>query len=281
MGGLGNQMFQYAYAKQLKKSGYEVKLDATVYTHYQVHQGMQLDLYHTDIPIATVFEIKEVCHENPISQILDRFGLNNRYKIKEKNLLFDAALLAPRLDQYIEGYFQSECYFRDIRENILKDFMILKPLSSYTQCIQDKILSTEVSCSLHIRRGDYIANKNTLKVHGICSLEYYQQAMSKVEKMFGDVYYFVFSDDIDWAKKHMQSKHIKYIQSNEKRIPHEDIYLMSICQHNIIANSSFSWWGAWLNQNIHKTVIAPKRWFSDKKMLAQAKDIVPKEWIKL
>jgi len=183
---------------------------------------------------------------------------------------------------YIIGYFQSEQYFENIRHILLQEFTIKGDVSNYTKKIANIINTSHKSTvSLHIRRGDYIFNKQSNDVHGACSLDYYEKATDLMTEKFKDIHYFIFSDDIAWAKENLKVKNCIYIESEEKRIPHEDIYLMSLCEHNIIANSSFSWWGAWLNRNSKKTIIAPKRWFADSKMAAQSGSIVPPEWVKL
>jgi hypothetical protein len=134
---------------------------------------------------------------------------------------------------------------------------------------------------VHIRRGDYLLNPETQKIHGVCSLSYYFEAIALLEKEFENINYFIFSDDINWVKENLHVTNAVYIESEEERIAHEDIYLMSLASHNIIANSSFSWWGAWLNQYEHKMVIAPKRWFADEVMYQQSHDIVCESWVKI
>jgi hypothetical protein len=127
---------------------------------------------------------------------------------------------------------------------------------------------------LHIRRGDYISDKKANSVHGTCDLSYYKKATELICAKFNDAHFFVFSDDISWAKENLNINNTTYI--DHKTIPHEDIHLMSLCKHNITANSSFSWWGAWLNQYSKKTVIAPKQWFINKE-----NEVACESWIKL
>ena len=272
-GGLGNQMFQYAYAKALESRGYDIELDSSIYQHYQLHGGFQLDKYAINIPIinkkTNIF----------LHKIKVKSGWGNRNILKEKTLLYDEALLTPKDDITIEGYFQSEKYFMVIRKLLLEQFTIQEPLSDYGNKIA-KLIRENNSCSVHIRRGDYVQNASTQAVHGSCDLDYYSRAIEYMEKEYEDIDYFIFSDDITWVKEHLLINNAHYIESEEERIPHEDIYLMSLCQHNIIANSSFSWWGAWLNQYAKKQVIAPKRWFLDEVMYQQSHDIVPSHWMK-
>ena len=181
---------------------------------------------------------------------------------------------------YLDGYFQCEKYFKDIREIILEQFSINQDISNYTKEIKNKIQNFQNSCSLHIRRGDFVNSKN-INIHGACDIEYYKKAMKYLEEKVENINYFIFSDDIEWVKENLAIQNAIYIDSKEKRIPHEDIYLMSLCKNNIIANSSFSWWGAWLNQNEKKMVIAPKRWFADDKLESQSKDIVCESWVRI
>jgi len=276
IGGLGNQMFQYAYAKALQEKGYKVKLDISAYETYKLHGGYQLNKYNIDMEIAKSKEIEKLAKKNIFEKIMRK-----KKKLKEKNHLFDINLLQPDDEKYIVGYFQSEQYFIDIRKKILEDFVIKQKLSNYSSKVKGQILGCQNALSIHIRRGDYITNKNANQRHGTCSLNYYQEAYKRVSEMYGIMDCFVFSDDISWAKENLDFANTEYIASAEEQIPHEDIYLMSLCKHNIIANSSFSWWGAWLNENEAQCVIAPKQWIQDKQLQAYFEKIVPEHWIKM
>jgi len=279
IGGLGNQMFQYAYAKALEQKGYNVKIDINAFETYNLHGGYQLNKYNIDLQYSTEEENRKFYKNNLLSKILKRLGLNNSKIFEEKSLLFDESLLRIEDGKYIQGYFQSEKYFLNIREILIKQFIINTHISSYTKEMKRKVLSIKNSCSIHVRRGDFTnsVNKN---LHGTCNIEYYEKAIELMNNKEENINYFIFSDDIDWVKDNLKVNNAVYIDSKEKRIPHEDIYLMSLCSHNIIANSSFSWWGAWLNQNDNKIVIAPSRWFADETMYKQSKDIICKSWIK-
>ena len=280
IGGLGNQMFQYAYAKALQQRGYEVKIDISAFESYKLHGGYQLDKYNIDLLVSTKKENDKYYKNNIISKILIKLDLDFSKRIKEKSLLFDSDLLSVEDDSYIEGYFQGEKYFKDIREVILKQFTIKQEVSDYTKKIENQIKNSQSSCSLHVRRGDF-ANSTNISLHGICGVEYYKNAMQFLEAKVEHLKYFIFSDDIEWVKENLVIENANYIDTKERRIPHEDIYLMSLCKHNIIANSSFSWWGAWLNKNEEKIVIAPKRWFADDKLEKQSADIVCESWVRV
>ena len=281
IGGLGNQMFQYAFAKFLSTKGYEVKIDISAFETYKLHGGYQLSQYNIDIETATKDECQLVYNKNLIFKILKKFGIEPKNLVKEKSLLFNETLLNIEDNKYISGYFQSEKYFVSIRDALRKNFLIKKKLTPYTLKIQEQINNMQNSCSIHVRRGDYISNNVSNSIHGSCDLEYYKDAIKLINQTYPNTNYVVFSDDIGWVKENLVIENALYIDNTEKRIPHEDMYLMSLCQNNIIANSSFSWWAAWLNQNETKTVIAPKRWFVNEIMLKQSEDIVPQEWIKI
>jgi hypothetical protein len=138
------------------------------------------------------------------------------------------------------------------------------------------------SISIHIRRGDYVSNQHTNDIHGLCSLDYFYKSVQYMNSKIYNPIYFIFSDDMDWVKKNFNTENLKYkfIETNMNQ-NHLDLILMSYCKHNIISNSSFSWWGAWLNININKIVIAPKIWFANKKMNNLISDLIPNNWITL
>lgn len=276
-GGLGNQMFQYSFAKALQAKGYEVKLDISTFETYTLHGGFGLEHYSITIPIASKDELLPY-KTNFLTKIGRKLNISHKKLMGEKTLLFQKELLSPPNNTSLYGYFQSEKYFNTIRDTILDDFILKAPLSPYSASMKKTIQSLSNTASIHIRRGDYITDSKANKFHGICGLNYYEEAISLLESKFKEMHYFIFSDDIEWVKNNLAPENCTYIDNTSPYIPHEDIYLMSLCHHNIIANSSFSWWGAWLNQNSKKMVIAPKKWFADDKMAQQSRDIVPESW---
>ncbi|XPV67636.1 MAG: alpha-1,2-fucosyltransferase [Halarcobacter sp.] len=278
IGGLGNQMFQYAYAYALKKRGFDVKLVISDFTNYNLHDGFVLDKYKISLQVADIHEIKKL-NITKIKKKLSFLPFINY--ISEKNLLFDEKNLSPNDNSFIEGYFQCEDYFKEFRDDIMNEFVQIERMSEYTYRIEQQIRNSDVAISLHIRRGDYIKDNNTNNIHGTCSLKYYEDAIKYFSNQYRDIKYYIFSDDIKWVQNNFKKYNFIYIDSVEKRLPHEDIYLMSLCHHNIIANSSFSWWGAWMNLNIAKEVIAPINWFNDKKLQKLSKNIVPVNWKRL
>ncbi|MEI6304723.1 MAG: alpha-1,2-fucosyltransferase [Candidatus Taylorbacteria bacterium] len=179
-----------------------------------------------------------------------------------------------------KGYWQNEKYFKSIENNIKKEFTLINPLRSAAKKFAIEIGSLINSISIHIRRGDYVSDQKTNKYHGTCGPEYYSKAIKYITSKIGsNIHVFVFSDDIEWVKQNMPLKYpVTYVSSPE--IPdYEELILMSQCKHNIIANSTFSWWGAWLNENPDKIVIAPKRWTL--KGEKNFKDICPPSWTRI
>jgi hypothetical protein len=165
---------------------------------------------------------------------------------------------------------------------MLLDTLSLKTsLSSYSATISSEIASSSVSVSVHIRRGDYLSDKAAYNTHGVCSLDYYFAAIKFFEERYAEVDFYIFSDDIQWVKENLRVKCAQYVSSEEKRFAGEDIYLMSQCDHNIVANSSFSWWGAWLNDKEHKVIMAPEQWYVDPAMQLLSKTLIPESWIRL
>ncbi len=279
VGGVGNQLFCYAYAKSLQQKGYDVKIDISTFKFNKI-DSYEFDKYNIDIPISTQEENEILFNNSLLSKILKRFGIDISNKVREKSLLFDESLLRINDNSYVDGYFQNEKYFYDIRDIILKQISINRPLSNFTKSIQKKINSLNNTCSIHVRRGD-MANDINVKIHGVCSVEYYNNAIKYLKNKLGEVNYFIFSDDFEWCRSNLKIDNAIFVESDEHRIAHEDIYLMSLCDHNIIANSTFSWWGAWLNDNESQISIAPMEWFKDKKYQKQSQDIVPNRWIKI
>ena len=285
IGGLGSQMSEYAYAKALESKGYDVKIDATTFESYMLH-GYELDKYNIDLECSTKEENDRHRPNNIVikilSRILNKIGINilSLKVVREKSFIFDQKLLEINNEAYVIGDFFSEKYFKDIRSTLLKQFSIKGRPSSYMKDMEVKIPEAANSCFIHVRRGDYFHNKSVNKVHGVCSVDYYQNAAKYVQSQVGSLQYFIFSNDIEWCKENLKIDNATYMENQERASPHEDIYLMSLCKHNIIDHSSFCWWGAWLNQNENKIVVAPKKWFSNEKLQKQSRDIYCENWVK-
>lgn len=280
IGGLGNQMFQYALYRVFIEMGQECKIDISDFKNYKLHNGYELE---------RVFHLKPLICNDSEKNKLSNSGSNflNRIKRKiqgrkateyiENSCLFDSSVLHQKEPKYFEGYWQSEKYFSSIEYILKKEFSFHEIEDLQNKSIQREIINSN-SVSLHVRRGDYVNNP---LYDNICDSVYYCKAIRRLETELANPTYYIISNDIDWCKANLpeiQGRSV-FIEWNNTTNSYRDMQLMSLCKHNIIANSSFSWWGAWLNNNPNKIVIAPKKWFNDDS--ADCRDIVPEKWIRL
>jgi hypothetical protein len=180
---------------------------------------------------------------------------------------------------YFSGYWQTELYFEEIESVIKKTFEFNKKLISIKNIETIKEINKVQSVSLHVRRGDYVSDPGAKLVHGgICTIYYYKRAIQTIQSIVkGNIFFYIFTDDIEWVKNNLISNKMIIVDWNRGDESWQDMMLMSRCKHNIIANSSFSWWGAWLNTNKEKIVIAPEKWFNT----MPAFDIIPENWIRI
>jgi hypothetical protein len=180
---------------------------------------------------------------------------------------------------YLEGYWQSEKYFADIGEQLRNELTLKAPPDAQNAETIAAIENCNAVC-LHVRRGDYVAEPDINAVHGTCDADYYQRAVAAVANRVADPVFFVFSDDPDWCATRLRVPYpVNLITHNVRSQDHEDLRLMTHCKHFILANSSFSWWGAWLASRPEKTVICPKRWFA--RADVPTDDLIPSTWTRL
>lgn len=255
-GGLGNQMFQYAYGRAQELSGKKVIFNTSFFAD-------------NHSPKNTARDFK-----------LDNFNIKTKAKFSDKKYFvydfINKILNKLHLKKY--GYWQGEKYFKNITSDIQKEFTLKKPLDSKFDNIIKQIENTP-SVSIHIRRGDYVNDPKTRAFHNVCDLKYYSIAIDIIKAQVNNPTFFVFSDDIDWVAQNLEIPYPVFWVSNLKGEDYEELILMIKCKHNIIANSTFSWWGAWLNQNPNKIVIAPKQWFTNK--TSKEVDILQKDWLQI
>lgn len=294
-GGHSNQLFQYATARNLAiKSGTDLGIDLDRLSkryETEVPRNYEIDVYnlkakiidHSDIHIASNNRVKRIAQHvlyggNVYEYRTDVASFTDK-RIKEHIPgQYRTDILKPAKSVYLEGEFQNENYFKDIRAQLLEDLQYkTKPNKKNNDLLED-ITSRDNTVSVHIRRGDYVDHPNASKFHVTTGLDYYDKAIKLMAKKLGHPYFYVFSDDPSWCKKNLGSKFpMHYADINKKGS--DDMRLMRSCQHNIMANSSFSWWGAWLNENPDKIVVAPKKWFGE--AVLNTDSIVPKDWIRL
>lgn len=285
-GGLGNQMFQYALGRHLSiKNKASLKLDISFLEEdgsNVTRRKYGLSAFNIEASIATENEVawfkKYLFKKGKFWFWYNRIIANRSRYAWEERFNFEPWILDLSDPVYLDGFWNTEKYFKDIEDVIRKDFTLKEPLSEASKEFLLKISKTE-SVSIHVRRGDYVSDPKTNTWLGVCPLEYYNQAISRMITDVKAPHFFIFSDDPTWARENITPTFpATYISGNPEH-PEEDIVLMSNCKHNIIANSTFSWWGAWLNTNPQKIVIAPKQWFKTEKM--DTRDIIPESWIKI
>ena len=283
MGGIGNQMFQYAAAKALSvKRGIPFKI------HFEDPYKESVRRYNLD-----VFTLKiEHASNKELRKIRPSIGLKRKvhklfhfqekkHFVSEQNyFLFDKSLFTCPSNSYVYGFWQTEKYFNEVAELVRKDFTFKDSATGKNKILLDKIIDDTQAVSLHIRRGDYVSVEKTNKIHGICSMDYYEKAIALVVSKINQPIFYIFSDDMQWVKNNFKIPYSTVcVDVNGDTTNYEDLRLMSKCKHHIIANSSFSWWGAWLNYNTSKIVIAPQKWANIEGL--DTSDLIPETWVRL
>jgi hypothetical protein len=288
--GLGNQMFQYAAGKSLASfKNTELQIDISWYHNkidMQTPRSYELSVFKLNEKLNHIDAVNNYYHNGNLylNKIINKIERNipyyKRKLYSEQKFDFDTNFFKARRDSIISGYWQSERYFENISNKIREIFTCKnEDWGIEDQIILKSILSSE-SVSLHIRRGDMISNPEVAKVHNACDLNYYNDSISLLNSKLVTPNYYVFSDDIEWAKENIKTfNKTTFINHNIGNLAWLDMQLMARCKHNIIANSSFSWWGAWLNNNKEKIVISPKKWFNTSNN--DTKDLIPNGWIRL
>lgn len=290
-GGLGNQMFQYACGRSLAaKHGVELVLDCSFYENvrrypFATQRKFELDIFTINAKVLGSSGITTrimMLANGVVKKLADIAGLKKLsrsvYQLEDAN---SDPLTQSSWNCILNGYWQSEDYFREKADIIRNDFRFLNEPEGNNKDLASRIYKTN-SVSIHIRRGDYISDAATNKTHGICSLEYYANAVKFIAGKVPDPVFYIFSDDMEWVKSNLLlSLPHEYIEGNNQHAAYVDMQLMTMCNHNIIANSSFSWWAAWLNPNDKKIVVAPKKWFADPSLHLKSRQLIPANWITL
>ena len=286
-GGLGNQLFQYACGRALAHARSKpLKLDISWFSTHDARRYL-LDRFRINAAIATPqeIEIAKFGRKGIPGQIWRKiqrfFPYYKRTIINQPKLNYDPNILKAPGTVYLSGYWASEKYFQQISSLIRDEITLSESLNSVNIEWLKKIKEGNRSISLHIRRGDYL-NKENAKFFETLSLEYYHRAIAYLSERVNQPLFFVFSDDIAWVKENLVLDYqYQHVLHNVNTLDYVDLILMSQCQHHIIANSTFSWWGAWLNPSPEKIVIAPQDWFVDSSMKANVHDFIPNEWIRI
>ncbi|MDM0104001.1 alpha-1,2-fucosyltransferase [Variovorax sp. J22R24] len=262
-----------------------MQLDLSFFDTYELRH-FELGVYPLTAKIASRQDLARL-RETPPHRHIGRFQWAKLRRHQqsvhfhvESSPYFDPGLNKLPLPLHIEGYWQSEKYFLDCRRILLAELSPKLPLEPENAAIANKISSTD-SISLHVRRGDYASNEVVNRVHGIVPLDYYRRAVSLLEARLANPHIFVFSDDHEWVQENLHfSAPMTFVKTNNSDRGFRDIQLQSMCRHHITANSSFSWWGAWLNPRRDKVVIAPTHWLADAAG-DDSRDRVPESWLRM
>lgn len=288
IGGLGNQLFQYAMGRNLAlRMNQVVQFDGSGLggsgpDQKDTPRAFALDGCNAVLALAEPRVCEKLKYANASRMKRLWHACRGRPRpfgpscYRERGMHFDVAISQLRGDKYLAGYWQSHRYFEGCAEQLRKE---LTPRGQLSPSILDyeRMIKARTAVSVHVRRGDYVSNPAANAFHGTCSPDYYREAMEVMQRQVDDPHYFVFSDDFNWAKTHLAfMRPVTFVDCPDRTHDFEEIHLMRSCRHNIIANSSFSWWGAWLNDHPARVVVAPKRWFRDPSI--DTRDLIPADW---
>lgn len=292
-GGIGNQMFQYAAAKVLAlKNNTGVILDLATLNHRisgrnYVFRTYDLDLLTVKANLTLLSRLSFAV--NNLSFLLSRLLIMVRIKlrpnsviIEKENYSFDSSLLSHNDGVYLDGYWQSYKYFEGYNNEIRAEFKFKQTLSGNAKAI-GSMIELSNSVAINIRRDDYVKNMSNLEFFGFMDKNYYNVAINIINSSVTDPYFFIFTDDLAWARNNFEFLKRKTIIGPELDSNRyvDKLHLMTLCKHFIIPNSTFAWWGAWLSSNPDKIVIAPKKWVTDPIINANTKDLIPEDWLRI
>ncbi|MCC7400747.1 MAG: alpha-1,2-fucosyltransferase [Chitinophagaceae bacterium] len=286
-GGLGNQMFQYAFCVALNQKGKKSEIDFSNYLFYDYHHGFDLGRafkiklrFPYNVLNYFLINCEPVYKNKIISKVLrnfvksDRSGKFKKYQEREE-FKYDANVFELDSSRFV-GVWQVESYFSEFCDMIRKEFTFKLPRDGVNSILKDKIRSCN-SVGIHIRRGDYIDERWKYTHNVLEGSNYYVNAVKIIDEKIWDPHYFVFSDDPEWVKANLKLLNATFVTHNKGKRSYLDMYLMSLCKHNIIANSTFSWWAAWLNNNENKIVIIPDHWLKN----SETPGIYPTGWVRV
>jgi hypothetical protein len=283
-GGLGNQMFQYAAARGISNTNEHIYFDDQFLeinntdTEHFTARGYELKIFkNLKAHKATKHQLNLVKHPSVYFKI-SRFFLKTTVvkQIGNEFIYFRKDAITSNL--YLDGYFQSEKYFKHLRKQLSEEFEFPQFDTGNAQ-LKSKIINASCSVSLHIRRGDYLKSSIVFGVHGVIPLSYYYKALNILKLKYSNLSLFIFSDDSNWAKANFNVPEAEtyFVTGNQFNNSWKDMALMKCCKHHIIANSSFSWWGAWLSQN-NGEIFAPSNWFNAANVRFNINDFIPDNW---
>jgi hypothetical protein len=290
-GGLGNQMFQYAAGRFLaEKHNTQLKLDTSFLLDRKprknfIYRDYDLDIFNIQVSFASANEILSFGKFRTLGRltyVVKQRLFNKQYPVyvRENPYRFDPKFFHIPSNAYIEGYWQSECYFKPITNIIRRDFSFYKPLDRLGREMAQQVSMVNSVC-LNVRRGDYVSIKATNKHHGVCEKDYFHRGISFIADKIEKPHYFIFSDDVEWCRDNLVFDYPHTIVENKYAGFKfgQKLQLMTMCKHFIIANSSFAWWAAWLCSHSEKIVIAPLNWYRNPRMNTQY--LIPNSWVRI
>ncbi len=286
-GGLGNQMFQYAAGRALAlRRNAPLRLDISGFASYDLHRVFELHrIFACPAEIASASDVDRLLgwqSHSLLRRLMARPGFaafrRDTFAVEPHFHYWPGINEVPQ-DCLLAGYWQSEKYFQDQEKIIRADFTFGAPMSEKNEKIADRMAQGN-AVGVHVRRGDFVSNPKSNVIHGVCPPDYYRAAIRYMAERIERPRFFVFSDDMAWVKAQLKlDSPWQAVEHNQGADGYNDMRLMGLCQHHIIANSSFSWWGAWLAVNPSKIVIAPKQWFQNAPH--DISDLVPPGWIRM
>lgn len=276
-GGLGNQLFQYALGRTLAlRHGVPLALDLAAYTPANPRVYELGDLAIAALT-ATAVQVAQI-RGGGLARVADRLRpLHRRRWIRDARRSFDPRVLRAGPRVYLQGFWQSPRYF-ETAEGVLRRELVLRRPAGRTAELAGAAGAAN-SVSVHVRRGDYATDPGARRVHGLCPPAYYEEALALVASRHGTQHVFVFSDDVDWVRAHVRLPEPVTWVSGMGLSPAQELAVMSACRHHVISNSTFGWWGAWLDPRPAALVVAPRRWFADPTRTAG--DLLSPAWVRL
>lgn len=276
-GGLGNQMFQYAAGRALAiRHGTELTLDLRMFRTYSLHQ---YSLSRFGIRAAAADERSLRAHGRAKLALVARLPVGTlRSCYLEHPFGTHAAWDRVAANAYISGYFQGEFFFQEAASSIRDEFLPVAAPGPQNDAVTDLMADCE-SVALHVRRGDYVSDRATFDIHGACSIDYYRAAVDALRRRLDRPRFFVFSNDFPWAREHLSLGDDAVFVDWNAGAPELDLHVMSRCRHHVIANSTFSWWGAWLGSHPGQVVVAPDPWFDS--VALDASELLPERWVRV
>ncbi|GAB3899472.1 alpha-1,2-fucosyltransferase [Spirosoma agri] len=283
-GGLGNQLFQYALGRSLAlRNNTSLYFDLSYYKQeYATDTPRKFKLYPFNIDYV-LLDTSPFLYVSKATKLAPNRTLKPLFEFLEESQFHVEPRVLKAKSSFIitDGCWQSEDYFSDCADVIRKELTFKRQTGETFDYYKEIIRQAEIPVSLHIRRGDYVSHPEFSQSFGFLGLDYYQQAIPLLLNQFPTAKFFIFSDDPDWVKQNLTlNVPHEFVTNAGSEADLDDLQLMGLCYHHIIANSSFSWWGAWLNPRTDKVVIAPKHWFKNKPTW-NTKDLIPTRWIRI